>query len=77
MPTLLLEWFYLAVKILVCIVCVGVKCVYICVCNLAWPDRFFPFFFVVAAKRVWCNSTSRLVLATIQILEMLIGEDGE
>ena len=45
--------------------------------SLAWPDRFFPFFFVVVEKRVWCNSTSHLVLATIQILEMLIGEDGE
>ena len=48
-----------------------------CTASLAWPDRFFLFFFVVAEKRLWCNSTSRLVLATIQILEMLIGEDGE
>ena len=45
--------------------------------SLTWPDHFFPFFFMVAEERVWCNSTSHLLLATIQILEMLIGEDAK
>ena len=31
--------------------------------SLAWPDRFFPFFFVVAEKRVWSGSQMQLVLA--------------
>jgi len=37
---------------------------------------FFRFLFVVAERRVWCNSYSRVVLTTIQFLEMLIGADG-
>ena len=45
--------------------------------SLVWPDRVFPFFFVVAEKRVWCNFNSRLVLTTLQILEMLIGKNGK
>ena len=31
--------------------------------SLAWPDRFFPFFFGVAEKRVWSGLQSLLVLA--------------
>ena len=31
--------------------------------SLAWPDRFFPFLFVVAEKRVWSGSHTHLVLA--------------
>ena len=31
--------------------------------SLAWPDRFFPFFFVVAEKRVWNSLQAVLVLA--------------
>ena len=30
--------------------------------SLAWPDRFFPFFFEVAEKRVWSGLQSLLVL---------------
>ena len=30
--------------------------------NLAWPDRFFLFFFVVAEKRVWNSLQAVLVL---------------
>ena len=40
---------------------------------------FFPFLSDDGRwkKRVWCNSDGRLVLATIQFLEMLIGGDGK
>ena len=31
--------------------------------SIAWPDRFFPFLFVVAEKRVWSGSHTHLVLA--------------
>ena len=31
--------------------------------SLAWPDRFFPFFFRVAEKRIWSGLQSLLVLA--------------
>ena len=31
--------------------------------SLAWSDRFFPFLFVVAEKRVWSGLHTRLVLA--------------
>ena len=31
--------------------------------SLAWPDRFFPFLFVVAEKRVWSGSHTHLVFA--------------
>ena len=31
--------------------------------SLALPDRFFPFLFVVAEKRVWSGSHTHLVLA--------------
>ena len=31
--------------------------------SLVWPDRFFPFLFVVAEKRVWSGSHTHLVLA--------------
>ena len=31
--------------------------------SLVWPDRFFPFFFGVAEKRVWSGLQSLLVLA--------------
>ena len=34
----------------------------IIVISLAWPDRFFPFFFVVAEKRVWNSLQAVLVL---------------
>ena len=30
--------------------------------SLAWPDRFFPFLFVVAEKRVWSGLHTHLVL---------------
>ena len=31
--------------------------------SLAWPDRFFPFLFVVAENRVWSGSHTHLVFA--------------
>ena len=31
--------------------------------SLAWPDRFFPFFFGLAEKRFWSGLQSLLVLA--------------
>ena len=31
--------------------------------SLAWPDRFFPFLFVVAENRVWSGSQTHLVFA--------------
>ena len=34
----------------------------------AWPDRFFPFFFGVAEKRVWTSSQATLVLAPSDVL---------
>ena len=52
----------LCVHIYVCTIVnqIGFKCTYI---SLAWPDRFFPFFFGVAEKRVWSGLQSLLVLA--------------
>ena len=32
------------------------------VLSVAWPGRFFPFFFGVAEKRVWTSSQAALVL---------------
>ena len=37
-------------------------------CSLAWPDRFFPFFFVVAEKRVWSGLQMHLVLTPSNVL---------
>ena len=36
--------------------------------SLAWPDRFFPFFFGVAEKRVWSGLQPLLVLAPPAVL---------
>ena len=41
-----------------------------------FPDRFFPFLFVVAEKRVWWISVGRLVLQTPRFWESLIGVDN-
>ena len=32
--------------------------------SLAWPDRFFPFLFVVAEKSVWSGSHTHLILTS-------------
>ena len=40
------------------------------------PDRFFPFLFVVAEKRVWWISVGRFVLQTPRFWESLIGVDN-
>ena len=37
-------------------------------CSLAWPDRFFPFFFVSAEERVWSGSQMQLVLAPTTVV---------
>ena len=37
-------------------------------CSLAWPDRFFPFLFVVAEKRVWSGLQTHLVLTPSNVL---------
>ena len=36
--------------------------------SLAWPDRFFPFLFVVAEKRVWSGLQTHLVLTPSNVL---------
>ena len=36
--------------------------------SLAWPDRFFPFLFVVAEKRVWSGLQTHLVLTPSKVL---------
>ena len=40
--------------------------------SLAWPDRFFPFFFGVAEKRVWSGLQSLLVLAPPTVVGVLM-----
>ena len=40
------------------------------------PDRFFPFLFVVAEKRVWWISVGCFVLQTPTFWESLIGVDN-
>ena len=39
--------------------------------SLAWPDRFFPFLFVVAEKRVWSGLHTHLVLTPLEVLNKL------
>ena len=36
--------------------------------SLAWPDRFFPYLFVVAEKRVWSGLQTHLVLTPSNVL---------
>ena len=40
------------------------------------PDRFVPFLFVVAEKRVWWISVGRFVLQTPRFCKSLIGVDN-
>ena len=39
--------------------------------SLAWPDRFFPFLFVVAEKRVWSGLHTHLILTPLEVLNKL------
>ena len=38
------------------------------VSSLAWPDRFFPFLFVVAEKMVWSGLQMHLILTPSNVL---------
>ena len=40
------------------------------------PDRFFPFLFVVAEKKIWWISVGCFVLQTAKFWESLIGVDN-